>query len=204
MDIFKQKFTPGSKAVLAVLVVLCLSFSACGGGFPITPLDVAPTVVNVSYGTAMDQRTMGDMAYDKDLELRLKQELMHLRAIDGFFMNIYAFNGRVFLVGDPPDDFKELAIRFVMHHEDVVSLDYCFFPHNSGNVMSDFITASALRSNLILEPGISSSWVETEVYASCVVLLGVVEEKEDLQQIEKVAWSTSGVSNVVSFLMVEQ
>ena len=192
---------PRSLPALSLLVCLLIC-PACALLVPTTVVDVVPTVAHFGYGAAMDQRTVGDMAYDRDLQLRIKQQLMHVRAKDGYFLNIYVYQGRVFLVGDPPDDFEEPAVRFAIRQEGVVSLDYCFFPHNSGSTLGDFTAACALRTNLILEPGISSSWVETEVYAGHAVLLGVVEEEEDVAQIVAVANNTSGINRVVNFLLV--
>ena len=196
-----------SRACTLPALLLCLGFclftgSGCAALVPTTVVDVVPTIAHYGYGTAMDQRSIGDMAYDKDLHLRIKQALMHLRAKDGYFLNIYVYQGRVFLVGDPPDDFEELAVRFAIRQEGVESLDYCFFPHNSGNPLTDFAAACALRTNLIFEPGVSSTWVETEVYAGHAVLLGVVEEPEDVEQIVAVAQDTSGIHRVVNFLLV--
>ncbi len=161
-------------------------------------------MVHIGYATVQDKREMSDIISDKDLTLRLKQELMHVRAKDGYFLNVYVFNGRVYLVGDPPQDFQEAAVRFAMQEEGVISLDYCFFPHKSGNTFYDFITAMAVRSNLIFEQGISSTWVETEVYASTVVLLGVVPSEDDIEHIKAVAWNSDGVSDVISFLSLEE
>ena len=169
----------------------------------VTVADAVPTIAHFGYGTAVDQRSLGDMASDKDLALRLKQELMHLRAKDGFFLNIYVYQGRVFLVGDPPADFREPAVRFAIRQEGLQSLDYCFFPHNSGSPVSDFMAGCSLRVNLIFKPGISSSWVETEVYAGQAVLMGVVEKEEDVLQIAELARNTSGVRSIVNFLLVE-
>ena len=169
----------------------------------VTVADAVPTIAHFGYGTAVDQRSLGDMASDKDLALRLKQELMHLRAKDGFFLNIYVYQGRVFLVGDPPDDFREPVVRFAIRQEGLQSLDYCFFPHNSGSPVSDFMTQCSLRINLLFKPGISSSWVDTEVYAGQAVLMGIVEDEEDVLEITELARNTSGVSNIVNFLLVE-
>jgi len=189
---------------LTILLLACgFCQTSCALLIPTTVVDVTPTIAHFGYGTAMDQRSVGDMVSDKDLALRLKKEIMHLRAGDGFFLNIYVYQGRVFLVGDPPKDFQEPVVRFAIRLEGVQSLDYCFFPHNSGNAFSDFATGCSLRTNLILESGVSSSWVDTEVYAGQAVLMGVVEEEEDVKQIVALARETSGVNNVINFLLVE-
>lgn len=186
-----------------LLITLCFSSTGCSTFLPITPVDVVPTVAHISYATIQDPRDMEDIVSDKDLAFRLKQELMHVRAKDGYFLNIYVFNGQVFLVGDPPQDFQEAAVRFAMQQDGVASLNYCFFPHNSGNAFNDFLVSVSLRSNLIFEQDISSTWVETEIYASTAVLLGVVPDNDAIEHIKAVAWNTEGVNNVISFLLLE-
>ncbi|MBQ4132925.1 MAG: BON domain-containing protein [Desulfovibrionaceae bacterium] len=170
---------------------------------PTSAIDVAPTIAHFSYGAAVDQRSFGDMVSDKDLQLRIKQELMHLRAKDGFFLNVYAYEGRVFLIGDPPSDFQEPAVRFALQEEGVKSLDYCFFPPDSGSFFGDFAASCSLRLNLLFEPGISSSWVETEVYAGQAVLLGIVSDLEASEKIVETARTTIGIHRVINFLLVE-
>ena len=192
-----------SPLLFTILLVLCLSLMGCGPILPLTPIDVVPTVAHIGYATAQDQRDMGDIISDKDLTMRLKQELMDTRAKDGYFLNIYVFNGKVFLIGDPPQDFQEAAVRFPMQQDGVASLDYCFFPHNSGNAFNDFLISVSLRSNLIFEQGISSTWVEAEVYASTAVLLGVVPSNDAIEHIKAVAWNTQGVNNVISFMLLD-
>ena len=180
-----------------------IGLAGCALLIPSSAVNVVPTIAHFGYEAAVDQRTFGDMASDTDLQLRIKQQLMQLRAKDGFFLNVYAYQGRVFLVGDPPEDFKEPAVRFTLQQEGVLSLDYCFFPMNSGNLLGDFAAACALRVNLILEPGISSSWIDTEVYSGHAVLLGVVEAEDDAKQIVKVAENSSGINKVINFLLVQ-
>ena len=196
-------FFPRLFALNILIFFLCLPCIGCGSILPVTPVDVVPTVAHMGYATVQDQRDMEDMVSDKDLALRLKQELMHVRVKDGYFLNVHVFNGQVFLVGDPPQDFQEAAVRFAMQQEGVVSLDYCFFPHNSGNAFNDFLVSVSLRSNLVFEQGISSTWVETEVYASTAILLGVVPDNDAIEHIKAVAWNTQGVNNVISFLLLD-
>lgn len=186
-----------------LLIINSFAITSCALLIPASAIDVTPTIAHFGYATAVDQRSIGDMVSDKDLSLRLKKEIMHIRAKDGFFLNIYVYKGRVFLVGDPPEDFQEPTVRFAIRLDGVESIDYCFFPHNSGNVFSDFMTGCSLRTNLILESGINSSWVDTEVYAGHAVLMGVVEEEEDVKQIVALAQNTSGVRGVINFLLVE-
>ena len=196
-------FFPRLLALNILTFFLFLPCIGCGSILPLTPVDVVPTVAHIGYATVQDQRDMEDMVSDKDLALRLKQELMHVRAKDGYFLNVHVFNRQVFLVGDPPQDFQEAAVRFAMQQEGVVSLDYCFFPHNSGNAFNDFLVSVSLRSNLVFEQGISSTWVETEVYASTAILLGVVPDNDAIEHIKAVTWNTQGVNNVISFLLLD-
>ena len=198
-----SSFLPRLFALNILIFFLCLPCVGCGSILPLTPVDVVPTVAHVGYATVQDQREMKDIISDKDLALRLKQELMRVRVKDGYFLNVHVFNGQVFLVGDPPQDFQEAAVRFTMQQEGVVSLDYCFFPHNSGNAFNDFLVSASLRSNLVFEERISSTWVETEIYASTAILLGVVPDNDAIEHIKAVAWNTQGVNNVISFLLLD-
>lgn len=185
-----------------LLFMIILITNGCTLLVPSTPVDVTPSIAHMTYGAVMDERSFGDIASDKDLALRIKQELMHLKAKEGFFMSVYVYHGRVFLVGDPPEEFKEMAVRFALREEGIASLDYCFFPLNSGNTFSDFSAATALRTNLILESGVISSQIDTAVYANQVVLLGVVEDEKEAELIVALANNTTGINKVISFLLI--
>ena len=190
----------------SLILLLVLLAGLCAGCALLTPgsaMEAVPSIAHFSYNAAADRRSMSDMISDTELQLRVKQELMQLRVKDGFFLNVYVFQGRVFLVGDPPPDFREAAVRFAMREEGVQSLDYCFFPPDSGSLFGDFIAGCALRFNLLLEPGISSSWVKTEIYGGNAVLLGVVEDAEAAARITRIAENSSGISRVISFLLIE-
>ncbi len=182
-----------------IFLISCTPMDPIGGG----PIQIVPNISHV-YGAVVDKRDFSEIISDKEISLRIKQEIMHLRAKDGFFLNVYTFNGHVFLIGDPPDDFRELIVRFAIRQEGVLSLDYCFFPHNCGNIFDDALVEFNLGMNIFLDSRIKSSWIETEIYACNAVLLGVVPTNSDREYIEKLAKNTEGVQEVYSFILLDE
>lgn len=159
--------------------------------------------VTIPYGVYEDKRLMDTMTDDKAIATGIKTDLLDANFSDGWSVSVYCYYGKVFLVGEIPSNMQTKAIEIAKKYKGVRAVTtHWFTPLSSSD--NNLMLATKLRTNLIGADGVSSTRVDTVVNSNRVVLLGVVNNDAEKEKILKVARETSGVKNVISYLMLPE
>lgn len=170
-----------------LILLLCWSATGC---------------VALPYGLYEDKRAMGTIIDDKAVATGIKSQLMSQNFMEGFSVSVYCFGGRVFLVGNVPDSFREKAIEIAREAKGVQSVTAHWFS-GPASTLADLDLEMKLTANLIAAKGVSSTQVNLEVHAGQVVVLGMVPGQGAADRVLHVIRATAGVTDVVSFMIVQ-
>ena len=172
------------------LLILCLAFSSA-----------AWTPWGAIYGSARDERSVGDQASDTEISLSIKKAMADKDSGKALKIHVYCFVGHVFLVGAINDaDFQSFAVKTAQGTKNVKNVTKHFVPE-SDTTASDLKIAAKVRTALIAEGDLSATQIEQEALNGEVVLLGMIRSKADAQLAIKVARGVEGVRTVTSFLI---
>lgn len=172
------------------LLILCLALAS-----------VAWTPWGAIYGSARDERSVGDQATDKKISLGIKGDLADKDSKMALKVHVYCFLSHVYLVGGINDTaFRAFAVKTAKGTEGVKKVTDYFVPE-SDTTSADLELAAKVRTELIGNGDLSSTQIEQEVMNGEVVLLGMVRTKADAALAVKVAKSVKGVRKVTSFLI---
>ncbi|MCJ2162970.1 MULTISPECIES: BON domain-containing protein [unclassified Pseudodesulfovibrio] len=178
---------PGS---IPICLILCLALSSA-----------AWTPWGAIYGSARDERSVGDQASDTEISLSVKKAMADTDPGKALKIHVYCFVGHVFLVGAINDaDFQNFAVKTAQGTKNVRSVTK-YFVAESQTTANDLKTTAKVRTALIVEGDLSATQIEQEVFNGEVVLLGMVRSTADAQLAIKVARGVEGVRKVTSFLI---
>ncbi|MGN0008747.1 MAG: BON domain-containing protein [Desulfovibrionaceae bacterium] len=156
-----------------------------------------------SYGIYEDKRMVGTISSDKAIATDVKTTLMGQDFSKGWDISVYCYYGKVYLVGEVPQNMHDKAVSLARKCKGVRSVTPHWFAARTAD-SSDLALATKLRSNLISTKGLSSTRIDTQVNANRVVLLGVVNDSREKDLAVKIAKQTEGVREVTSYLMLPQ
>jgi hyperosmotically inducible protein len=172
------------------MLVLCLALSS-----------LAWTPWGAIYGSARDERSVGDQAADKKISLSIKTGLADKDSKMALKVHVYCFLKHVYLVGAINDQpFRAFAEKTAKGTEGVKKVTSYFKPETD-TTSDDLKLAAKVRADLIGNGDLSSTQIEQEVMNGEVVLLGMVRSKADAALAVKVAKGVKGVRKVTSFLV---
>lgn len=171
-------------------LLLCLTLSS-----------IAWTPWGAIYGSARDERSVGDQAADKKISLAIKKNMADKDSGAALKIHVYCFLKHVYLVGAIDDAaFRAFAVKAAKGTEGVTGVT-TYFAAESDTTADDLELAAKVRAELIGNGDLSSTQIEQEVLNGEVVLLGMVRSKADAALAVKVARSVGGVRKVTSFLI---
>ncbi|WFS63604.1 BON domain-containing protein [Pseudodesulfovibrio thermohalotolerans] len=178
--------TPPAQCAL----ILCLALSA-----------IAWTPWGAIYGSARDERSVGDQAADKKISLTIKTALADKDSALALKVHVYCFLGQVYLVGAINDTaFRSFSVKTAKGTSGVKKVTQ-YFVAESDTTTADLELVAKVRTALIGNSDLSSTQIEQEVMNGEVVLIGMVRTKADAALAVKVAKSVKGVRKVTSFLI---
>jgi hyperosmotically inducible protein len=173
-----------------IALILCLALSS-----------LAWTPWGAIYGSARDQRSVGDQAADKKISLSIKAGLADRDSKLALKVHVYCFLKHVYLVGAINDRaFRAFALETARGTEGVKQVTGYFKPETD-TTADDLELAAKVRAELIGNGDLSSTQIEQEVMNGEVVLLGMVRSQADAALAVKVARGVEGVRKVTSFLV---
>lgn len=157
----------------------------------------------IPYSLYEDKRLTDTIADDKAIATSIKTALLQADFSEGWGTAVYSYYGNVFLVGEVPPNMRQKAVEIAQKQKGVRSVTtHWFTAQKAGEI--DFVIRTKLRTNLIGAKGISSTRVDTEVNSGRVLLLGVVNDEQEMAKAVRIAKATSGVTSVKSYLMLPQ
>ncbi|WP_319542689.1 BON domain-containing protein [uncultured Pseudodesulfovibrio sp.] len=178
------------KLVLSSLLMLCLLLSS-----------IAWTPWGAIYGSARDERSVGDQAVDKEISLSIKKSMADKDGEKALQIHVYCFLKHVYLIGAINDTaFQSFAIKTAKATQDVKKVTN-YFVKESDTTADDLKITAKVRAALIAEGDLSATQIEQETMNGEVVLLGMVRSKKDAQLAIKTARGVDGVRKVTSFMI---
>lgn len=159
------------------------------------------------YEVAMDERSVGDLAKDKEIEAKVKSAFADDETVDALDISVYSFYGDVYLVGQKQTEAqKKRAIEISKKTEGVKSVTTYILQKKGededscGTTNSLEITAK-VKAALIEDGDIWSTNVEVQTVQCNVVLLGLVGSEKEIEKSIVHAKGVEGVRSVKSFLV---
>jgi hyperosmotically inducible protein len=145
----------------------------------------------IFYEVAMDERSVGDLTKDKEIEAKVKTSFADDETVDALDISVYSFYGDVYLVGQKQTEAQKKRAIVQKKGEDE---DSC------GTTNSLEITAK-VSAALIGDKDIWSTNVEVQTVQCNVVLLGLVGSQKEIEKSIVHAKGVEGVRSVKSFLV---
>ncbi|MFH1913373.1 MAG: BON domain-containing protein [Pseudomonadota bacterium] len=162
---------------------------------------VAWTPWGAIYGSARDERSVGDQATDKRISLSIKGAMADRDAKMALKIHVYCFLRHVYLVGAIDDqDFRDFAVDTAKKTEGVSQV-YTHLVNETDTLTDDLEIAARVRTALIAEKELSSTQIETETMNGEVVMVGMVRNQADARLAVSIAQSIQGVRKVTSYLI---
>ena len=159
------------------------------------------------YEVAMDERSVGDLTKDKEIEAKVKSAFADDETVDALDISVYSFYGKVYLVGQKKTDAQKMrAIEIAQKTGGVKSVTTYILQKKGededscGTTNSLEITAK-VNAALIGDGDIWSTNVEVQTVQCNVVLLGLVGSEKEIEKSIVHAKGVEGVRSVKSFLV---
>lgn len=172
------------------LITICLAISS-----------IAWTPWGAIYESARDERSVAQQADDKRISLDIKGQMANLDGKKALKIHAYCFMNEVYLIGAIDDvKFRNFAVKAAKQIKGVKRVR-THFVKETDTTSDDLAIAAKVRANLIAEGDLSATQIETEVMNGEVVMIGMVRSKADAKLAVKIAWATTGVRKVTSFLI---
>lgn len=183
--IFKK--APACFAMLILLGLTCL-LAGCA----------APLI-----GAVSDERTLGTHVNDSVIEANVKSALVEASATKIMDINVYSFYGDVFLIGEADPDFAKRAAEVASGVKDVSNVTSYLYPLGT-TTSKDLLTEADINQKLLFTSGIPSSKVQVDVWGGQAVLLGILNNQEQIDQVIELVKGVSGVRSVKSYLILKR
>ncbi len=183
--IFRKKLT-----LLAMLIMLGLTCLLAGCAAPII-------------GAVADERPFGTHVNDSVIEGNVKAALVEASATKIMDINVYSFYGDVFLIGEADPDFAKRAAEVASGVKDVNNVTSYLYPLGT-TTSKDLLTEADINQKLLFTKGIPSSQVQVDVWGGQAVLLGILNNQEQIDQVIDLVKGVSGVRNVKSYLILKR
>ena len=159
------------------------------------------------YEIVLDERSVGDLTKDKEIEAKVKTAFADDETVDALDISVYSFYGDVYLVGQKQTEAqKKRAIEIAKKTEGVKSVTTYILQKKGededscGTTNSLEITAK-VSAALIGDEDIWSTNVEVQTVQCNVVLLGLVGSEKEIEKSIVHAKGVEGVRSVKSFLV---
>lgn len=151
-----------------------------------------------------DRRASGTVVTDGVLEKEVAYDISREKIPDSH-INVNAYNGKILLTGEVPDEAAKARAGEFSHKPDTkfVQNELAIMkPATAGSVMSDKVLATKVRSVLLTTPDVPLSQMKVVVERGNVYLLGIVTKKES-DLVRKTILGIDGVKSAVLCFDVE-
>ncbi len=158
------------------------------------------------YSTARDERSLGTVLDDKKIAGKIKYALFQDKVVKGLDISVYAFTGKVYLVGVVETGVqKNRALNIARRTEGVKSVTTYLLSKSAasvGKTVDDTAITAKVKTKLIADKEMKATQVNVKTIFGNVVLLGVVGSQKDAGKAVQYARSVKHVKSVKSFLLV--
>ena len=162
------------------------------------------TLIQSSYGVAVDERKVGTIASDEKIKLTIQEKLLGDDAIKLLDISAFCYNSHVYLVGEyGTEKEKERALEIANNASGVKSVTHYLLRKNKEDTCGWTDKAEIdgkIRAELIGDRDISSTNIDVKAIQCHVVLLGIVGSEKEIAKAIDHAKSVTGVRGVMSYL----
>ena len=161
------------------------------------------TVAQTGYEAATDERTLATQKADTQIALTIKKNLVESDAKGTGGLDVFCRNGVVVLAGVVPSGSPAgpAAVTIARRAKGVKRVETYFVPEQPSSVR-DFAIKEKIRAKLIGDGDLKSGQVDMAVLAGHVVLVGVVDRNDKVDQVVDHVRATDGVVSVKSFIQI--
>ncbi len=156
------------------------------------------------YQLAADERDVDAIVIDKKIATVIQKSFVEDPEINALDISVYCYNGDVYLVGECERDMqKDRAVRIAKDAEGVKSVEARIFTKikdDSCGLKENLIIKGKLNTLLIADMDVWSTTVDVKVVQCKIVLLGIVESKEEIDRAVAHARGVEGNRGVISYL----
>jgi osmotically-inducible protein OsmY len=159
-------------------------------------------------GIIADNRSLSQQTADLQLKGQIDQGLLSESTALAANINVDVFLGRVMLTGVVPDDASRWAAVRIARQIAGSAQVYDDIEVRAGGSLTDVVTDAAtnkaLALNLLADAGIASQSLLHRVVNGTAFIMGEVRQASLIETIRSAALQTSGVSRVVTHIVVMQ
>jgi hyperosmotically inducible periplasmic protein len=167
------------------------------------PYIAAVSLTTQAYGVATDVRSVSTQAADTGIEAQIKAALLASSVSGTGGITVYCRQGEVVLAGvlprRAPAGFE--AVKIARGTSGVRRVE-TFYVDAQPDAVGDFALKTTIKTTLISDPRLTSGQVDVGVYAGHVVLVGVVDSWQRVEDFREDVRSVPGVLSVRSYVQV--
>ncbi len=173
-----------------LVILLAVGLTGCG------------TVLSTTYGAATEERTTGEILDDAGIVARIKKAYLE-ESRENLLLTVFCHQGLVVLAGAVEDPkVGERAMRIARGVQGVRRAGSYFLPRQPSAV-SDFAISAKVKAKIVGDPNLRLSQFDFTTIAGHVVLTGVVDRREKIDQVVRYAREVDGVVAVKSFMQIK-
>jgi osmotically-inducible protein OsmY len=167
------------------------------------PYMAAVSVVSQTYDVATDARSAATQASDTETEASVKASLLASPVSGTGSLNVWVRQGVVVLAGVvPPGSPAGRAAVGVARGTSGVARVETFFVSPRPSEARDLEIEAKIKAEFVADPNVMQERVSVGVYDGHVVLVGVVESAQRIDEFVSDAQSVSGVRSVRSYIQL--
>jgi osmotically-inducible protein OsmY len=159
--------------------------------------------ISATYGVATSDRSVATQASDAEIEGKIKASLLASPVQGTGSLSVFCQRGVVLLAGvvAPGSGTGRAAVNIAQATGGVVRVETFFVPSQPSSLNDDEIEGK-IKAVFIADPNVIAGQVSVGVYAGHVVLVGVVNSQEQIDQFVADAQSVNGVVSVRSYIQI--
>lgn len=186
-----------AKVWIMTAVVAAMAFAAFGCS-PLTP-------VGTIYGSAVDERSLSQQAYDRKLRTSIEARYAQDSDVSYWGTSVFVYMADVYLAGEYDTEAnRDKAIQLARGVEGVRNVYSYFLPKQSSPC--DFADRQQMRASINYElygaSDVTATNVELAIIQCDVVLFGIMGNQMEIDKAVDIVKKVDGVQNVKSFLRV--
>lgn len=156
------------------------------------------------YETAMDERSTEQQMLDAIIAGHAQAELYKNKDIQADQINTYCYFGKLYLVGeyDSQEQLRTIyeCVDKVKNKRAVISRLYLREENEDHDFFADQARYAELQAQLMADFEVTSTPIQVDIVQGDIILLGVVQDKDERDRIMAHALSMADTHRVVSYL----
>ena len=182
--------TPPRKPPAVLVLLLALGLPGCG------------TVIGSTYGAATEERSLAAQVDDTAIVAKINKGYLDASR-ENLLLTVFCHQGLVVLAGVVEDPkVRERAVAVARGVEGVRRVETFFVPRQPSAV-GDFAISTKVKAKIVADRDLRLWQFDLTTLAGNVVLTGLVDRQEKIDQVVRYARSVEGVVGVKSFMQIK-